>query len=58
MDCGKVVYDETAFVETRFNGIVIPDHVPEMRDDTDWGHRSRGYTAGYLCGLLNATTAD
>ncbi|QLG61741.1 mannonate dehydratase [Halorarum salinum] len=59
VDCGN--YDEyevmSALVDAGFDGIVIPDHVPEMHDDTDWGHRARGFTAGYLRGLLSAIRA-
>jgi mannonate dehydratase len=53
VDCGN--YDELevmrSLVDGGFEGIVIPDHVPTVRDDTDWGHRGRGFTAGYLRGL-------
>lgn len=60
VDCGN--YDELAVMrtlaDTGFDGIVIPDHVPKMRDDTDWGHRARGYTAGYLRGLLTCATSE
>ncbi|MGM0606510.1 MAG: mannonate dehydratase [Halobacteriota archaeon] len=60
VDCGN--YDEVAvmraLVETGFDGIVIPDHVPQVENDTDWGHRARGFTAGYLRGLVTATTAE
>lgn len=56
VDCGN--FDELdvmrALVETEFDGIIIPDHVPQMQDDTDWGHRTRGFTAGYLRGLVRA----
>ena len=37
-----------------FEGAVPPDHVPEMEDDTAWGHRGNAYTAGYLRGLTTA----
>lgn len=38
--------------EVGFNGIMIPDHVPHMVDDTPWGHRSRAYAIGYMVALL------
>lgn len=60
VDCGN--YDEfevmRTLIDTGFDGIVIPDHVPAMRDDTDWGHRARGFTAGYLRGLLKGALAE
>ena len=57
VDCGN--FDELAAIralrEVGFSGVVIPDHVPHMEGDTDWGHRARGFTAGYLRGLIRAT---
>ena len=41
-----------------FDGPVIPDHVPEMVDDTDWRHRSRGFTVGYLRGVIDAVRSE
>lgn len=43
-----------ALADAGFDGVVIPDHVPEVYDDTDWGHRGRAFTAGYLRGLVKA----
>ncbi|MDP7275610.1 MAG: mannonate dehydratase [Planctomycetaceae bacterium] len=40
-----------------FRGFLIPDHVPRMEGDTDWGHRGRGWTAGYIQGLLDAVAS-
>jgi D-mannonate dehydratase len=37
-----------------FEGAVIPDHVPEMENDTGWRHRGRGFTVGYLRGVVEA----
>lgn len=39
-----------------FDGVLTPDHVPYLVDETDWplgGYRGRAYTVGYLKGLLN-----
>lgn len=36
-----------------FTGAVIPDHVPKMEDDDDWSHRARGFTIGYLRGVID-----
>jgi mannonate dehydratase len=38
--------------EVGFNGIMIPDHVPHLTDDTDWTHRGRALSVGYLRGML------
>jgi len=38
--------------EVGFDGMVIPDHTPHLTGDTDWDHRGRAYTVGYLKGLL------
>jgi len=55
VDCGNYEEREVvrALVDTGFTGIVIPDHVPRVEGDTDWGHRARGFTAGYLRGLIH-----
>ena len=37
---------------TGFTGFLIPDHVPHMVDDTQWGHRGRAYAIGYMTALL------
>lgn len=54
VDCGN--FNERSAMQALervgFDGIVIPDHVPNMIGDTDWGHRARGYTAGYLRGII------
>lgn len=36
-----------------FAGCVIPDHVPKMVGDDDWRHRARGFTIGYLRGVID-----
>lgn len=52
-------YDEfeaiEALADVGFTGALLPDHVPHMEGDTDWGHRANGYTAGYLKGLIGCT---
>jgi mannonate dehydratase len=40
--------------EVGFSGALLPDHVPEMEGDTEWGHRGRGWTIAYIKGLLRA----
>jgi len=60
VDCGN--FDEVramkALKEVDFKGVIIPDHVPNVTDDTDWGHRARGYTAGYLRGVINSLSLN
>jgi mannonate dehydratase len=43
-----------ALAAVGFDGAVLPDHVPAMDGDTEWGHRANAYTAGYLGGLATA----
>lgn len=47
-----------ALAEVDYEGIVIPDHVPRVAGDTDWGHRSRSFTVGYLRAALAAVQRD
>jgi mannonate dehydratase len=37
-----------------FGGFLIDDHVPAMVDDTEWHHRGRALSTGYMLGLLAA----
>jgi len=41
-----------------FDGVIIPDHIPDMEGDTDWHHRGRGFTAGYLRGVIDTVRTD
>ncbi|MBI3910891.1 MAG: mannonate dehydratase [Armatimonadetes bacterium] len=43
-----------ALKQVGFNGFIIDDHVPQMVNDSPWGHRARAWTTGYLMGLLDA----
>ena len=40
--------------EVGFDGFIIDDHVPEMRDDSDWRHRGHAYSTGYIMALVEA----
>lgn len=55
-------YDELHIMrllrDVGFSGLMISDHVPKMEGDTDWGHRGRALTTGYLRGMLRALEAD
>lgn len=42
------------YQEIGYDGIMCPDHVPRSEQDSDWGHRQRAYTAGYIKGLIKA----
>jgi hypothetical protein len=35
-------------------GFLIDDHVPQVVNDTEWGHRSRAYATGYISTLIRA----
>jgi mannonate dehydratase len=41
-----------------FSGVVVPDHVPSVVGDTEWGHRGRAQAVGYLNGVVHATRAE
>ncbi|MGQ0636955.1 MAG: mannonate dehydratase [Planctomycetaceae bacterium] len=45
-----------ALQQVGFKGFIIPDHVPRMVDDTDWCHRGRAWTVGYIKGLIAAVS--
>ena len=49
-------FDALSAVETLrevgFDGVMVPDHVPRIEGDTEWGHRSRAHAVAYLNGLL------
>ena len=48
-----------ALRDAGFDGVLLPDHVPRMENDTQWGHRANAFTAGYIRGLLKSVyTSD
>ena len=47
-----------AYKDAGFDGPIIDDHVPQMVDDTPYGHRGRAYAMGYLKGLIDAASAN
>ena len=55
-------FDTTEVVRTLhdvgYEGAILPDHVPLMEDDTDWRHRARAFTVGYLRGVIDTVEAD
>ncbi|MFC4552874.1 MULTISPECIES: mannonate dehydratase [Halorussus] len=55
-------FDELAVMRTLrdvgFDGAMLPDHVPRMEGDSQWGHRANAFTAGYLRGLVEAVLRE
>ncbi|MFB6136823.1 MAG: mannonate dehydratase [Halobacteriaceae archaeon] len=47
-----------ALHEVGYTGALLPDHVPRMEGDSQWGHRANGFTAGYIRGMLRALYHD
>ena len=43
----------TALCDYGYDGLVLDDHVPYLTGDTRWGHTSRAYEFGFLCGMAN-----
>jgi mannonate dehydratase len=41
-----------------FSGFLLDDHVPNMVDDSPYGHRGRAHAIGYMQGLLEALAAE
>lgn len=40
--------------EVGFSGMMIPDHTPHLEGDTDWEHRGRSYTVGFIRGIIRS----
>jgi mannonate dehydratase len=51
-----VVAAMRALHEVGFDGFIIDDHVPQIVDDTAWGHRGRAHATGYIQALVAAVT--
>lgn len=47
-----------ALKKVEYDGILIPDHVPQVAGDTDWGHRSRSFAVGYLRAAVDSISED
>jgi len=39
------------YPEAGFEGVLIDDHTPGVVGDSDWGHRGRAYSIGYMKAL-------
>jgi len=52
-------FDELAAIEALrdvgFDGVVVPDHVPDVVGDSEWGHRARAHACSYLNGLITCS---
>jgi len=44
-------------IQVGFEGMIIPDHVPQLEGEADWQPSGRGYTIGYIKGMLKALHA-
>jgi mannonate dehydratase len=51
-----VVAAMRALKQVDFRGFIIDDHVPQLIDDTGWGHRGRAHATGYIMGLVDAVS--
>jgi mannonate dehydratase len=43
-----------AYKEVGFDGVMIPDHLPEIVGDSPFRHRSNAYAIGYMRALMHA----
>jgi mannonate dehydratase len=39
-----------ALHDAGFRGVIVPDHVPHVEHDTEWGYLTLEYTVGGYCG--------
>ncbi|MEX1021025.1 MAG: mannonate dehydratase [Litorilinea sp.] len=42
------------YKEVGYEGVMIPDHLPHIIDDSPFGHRSNAYAIGYMRALMHA----
>ena len=45
------------YKEVGYEGVMIPDHLPHMINDTPFGHQSNAYAIGYMRGIMKAAGA-
>lgn len=43
-----------ALIDGGFQGMIIPDHVPQLTEEPDWQPSGRAFTMGYIRGMLKA----
>ncbi len=46
------------YKEVGYDGVFIPDHVPQSTLDSSWGHRARAFCLGYIKGLIQAVESE
>jgi mannonate dehydratase len=46
------------YKEVGYNGVLIPDHVPQLYLDTMWGHRAHAFAIGYIKALIQAVESE
>ena len=48
----------TALAEVGYDGMVVPDHVPQLQDGSGSGGAGEAYILGYIRALIQAVSAD
>jgi len=46
------------YKEVGYNGVLIPDHVPQLYLDTMWGHQAHAFAIGYIKALIQAVESE
>ena len=46
------------YKEVGYNGVLIPDHVPQLYLDTMWGHQAHAFCLGYIKALIQAVESE
>ena len=45
------------YKEAGYTGPIVSDHTPRVEGDTQWGHRGRSFSHGYMRGLVQGANA-
>ena len=46
------------YKEVGYDGVFVPDHVPQSTLDSRWGHRARAFCHGYIKALIQAVESE
>ena len=46
------------YKEVGYNGVLIPDHIPQLYLDTMWGHQAHAFALGYIKALIQAVESE